>query len=251
MSQTIRDNRVGEPFSDPGFSAGLKAGIPIALGYMPIAVTFGLLARSLGVPAYGAMAMSLILFAGASQFVGVNLLSLGASTPEIVLATFVLNFRHFIMTSALSRRFRAGTSRPLLGLLAFGVTDESFSVASLREERFLGPAFVLGLNSAGYCGWNLGTFLGVFLATSVPEVLQNSMGIALYAMFVGLLVPSLKRGRPIVLVVLAAMTMNALFSWLPALAFLSGGWGVMVATLAAALLGAWFFPRKKKEAAHG
>lgn len=228
-----------------GFAAGVRAGIPIAVGYLPIAVTFGLLARSLGIPAYGAVAMSLIVFAGASQFVGVNLFALGASTPEIVLATFILNFRHFIMSSALSRRFKTGTSRPLLGLLAFGVTDESFSVASLRDDRFLGTFFVLGLNSVGYCAWNAGTFLGVFLAASVPETLQNSMGIALYAMFVGLLIPSLRRGRPVLLVVLAAMAVNALFSWLPALDSLSGGWGIMTATLAAATAGAWLFPRKK------
>lgn len=250
MEQITRETLQESELPCSGFSAGVKAGVPIAVGYLPIAVTFGLLARSLGVPAYGAMAMSLIVFAGASQFVGVNLFALGASTPEIVLATFVLNFRHFIMSSALSRRFRAGTPRPLLGLLAFGVTDESFSVASLRDERFLGPAFVLGLNSVGYCAWNVGTFLGVFLAASVPETLQNSMGIALYAMFVGLLVPSLRRGRPVLFVVFVAMAVNGLFSWLPALAALSGGWGIMASTLAAAVFGAWVFPRRK-DVLHG
>lgn len=245
MVQNTCQNKKGSKMCDHGFVAGLKAGIPIALGYLPIAVTFGLLARSLGIPGYGAMAMSLILFAGASQFVGVNLLALGASTPEIVLATFILNFRHFIMSSVLSRRFRTGTSRPLLGLLAFGITDESFTVASLRDELFLDPPFVLGLNSAGYCSWNAGTFLGVFLAASVPETLQKSMGIALYAMFVGLLVPSFRRGRPVFLVVLVAMAVNASFSWIPALQSLNGGWGIMAATLVAALFGAWLFPRKE------
>lgn len=228
-----------------GFAEGVRAGLPIAVGYLPIAVTFGLLAQSLGVPGYGAMAMSLIVFAGASQFVGVNLLALGASVPEITLAAFVLNFRHFLMSSALSRRVRGGTPALVKGVLAFGVTDETFSVASVRDEAFLSASFIMGLNGAAYLAWNAGTFAGVFLAASIPPMLQNSMGIALYAMFVGLVVPSLRRGRPVILVVVVAMAVNSLFDWLPALQSLRGGWGIMAATLAASVFGALLFPRKR------
>ncbi len=240
-------DRMASPEGGPqaGFAEGVRAGVPIAVGYLPIAVTFGLLARSLGVPGYAAMAMSLILYAGASQFVGVNLMALGAGTSEIVLATFILNFRHFIMSSALSRRFERGISRWMKGILAFGVTDETFSVASIRDQSTISPSFMLGLNGTAYLSWNAGTFVGVFLATSLPPVMQSSMGIALYAMFVGLLVPSLRRGRPVVLVVVLAMAVNGLFTWLPALKSLSGGWGIMVATLAASVFGAVFFPRKR------
>ncbi|MBL3593566.1 MAG: AzlC family ABC transporter permease [Synergistaceae bacterium] len=222
------------------FGEGLRAAFPVAVGYFPIAVAFGLLARSAGVPGSGAMALSVFVYAGASQFVAVNLMGLGASVAEIVLAVFVLNFRHFLMSSTLARRIAPGTSRARRALLAFGVTDETYAVASLRPEEVLSPAFLLGLNLFSYLSWVAGSFVGFFLASSLPDVFQKGMAIALYAMFIGLLVPSACKDRRVLVVALLSMAVNGLYRVSPLAAF-GGGWGVLTATVAAALIGVRLF----------
>lgn len=222
------------------FAAGIKAGIPIAVGYLPIAIAFGLLAQSAGVPNYITALMSLLIFAGASQFVGVNLLVLGATNWEIVLTTFILNLRHFLMTASISRRIKAGTSKQWLALLAFGVTDETFTMASLRKEQQLEPKFIFGLNLLAFSAWNAGTWLGVFLGAGLPEMVQSSMGIALYAMFIGLIVPSTRESKTVLIISLMAVTVNSLLYWLPIFKSLSTGWAIIITTVLASTAGALF-----------
>lgn len=224
------------------FIAGLRAGLPIAIGYLPIALTFGLLARSAGVPGTIAVMMSLLVFAGASQFVAVNLIALGTHPWEIVLTTFVVNLRHFLMTASLSQRLAPGLSTGWRSLLAFGITDETFSVASIQSDYYLERYFLLGLNIVAFLSWVSGTWAGVFLAGGMPTALQASMGIALYAMFIGLLAPSLRNGRSIGLVVLAAVCIHIFLNWSPVLAFLAPGWRLVIASIGGAILGALFYP---------
>lgn len=223
------------------FNAGLKAGIPIAIGYIPIAIAFGLLAKASGAPNYLGLLMSFLIFAGASQFVGINLLSIGTTFSEIVLTTFILNLRHFLMGAAISQRIEKSTSRNWMALLAFGLTDETFTVAALQEQEKLSKHFVLGLNLMAFAAWNVGTWGGVFLAAGLPESLKASMGIALYVMFIGLLIPSMKKARSILIVALLAMGLHALLQWLPMLSALSTGWKIIIATVFSATLGAMLF----------
>jgi len=180
------------------FRSGMRAGIPVAVGYIPIAIAFGLLAKSFDMPNVITLAMSLFIFAGASQFIGVQLIMAGSMYWEIILTTFILNLRHFLMSASLSQRLET-TSNRFLAAIAFGVTDETFSVASTRDESTRGH-FVLGLNLIAFLAWNVGTWIGVFLAFGLPASVQASMGIALYAMFIGLLVPSLTR-KPVIVVI--------------------------------------------------
>lgn len=99
------------------FFEGIKAGIPIAIGYIPIAITFGLLAKSMGIHYSIAAMMSFWVYAGASQFVAVNLLALNATYWEIVLTTFIINFRHFLMSASLSRRIEQPTSKKWMAFI--------------------------------------------------------------------------------------------------------------------------------------
>ncbi|MBM7868366.1 branched-chain amino acid ABC transporter permease [Heliobacterium gestii] len=223
---------------------GVTAGIPIAIGYVPIAIAFGLLAKSSGLPNWVGMAMSFFVFAGASQFVGVNLLVLGAGFGEIVLTTLILNFRHFLMSAALSQRLETNVTKKWLALIAFGVTDETFGVSALRSEAKLAKGFVLGLNVIAYTAWNAGTWIGLFIAEGLPEALKNSMGIALYAMFIGLLLPSMKRSREVMTIALLAAAIHALLRWLPIFAGLSAGWTIIIATVLSAAAGAAIFTKE-------
>ena len=220
---------------------GFKAGAPIAVGFLPIAITFGLLAKTAGLPDYAGILMSLLVYAGASQFVGVNLVLAGASVGEVLIATFVLNLRHFLMSAALAPRLGAEVSRSWRSVLAFGVTDETFTISALQKEAMLTPEFLLGLNVVAFLSWNVGTWLGFFVATELPEVLKSSMGVALYAMFIGLLIPGVKKSREALIVAATAATLNALFHWSAAYSGLSGGWGIIIATVASAALGAYLF----------
>jgi len=226
------------------FNDGLKAAIPIAIGYIPIGITFGLLARSAGIPNHITLMMSLVIFAGASQFVGINLIALGTSYWEIVLTTFILNLRHLLMSASLSQRITHGTSKGILALLSFGITDETFTVASFREEAQLKPEFLAGLNLLAFSAWNAGTWMGFFLAAGLAEAVKNSMGIALYVMFIGLLVPSCRRSKATLFIALLAMAVHCLLHYTPSLVFLSTGLKIVITTIITALLGAIFFPEE-------
>jgi len=228
------------------FLHGVRTGIPVAVGYVPIAIAFGAMAKSAGIPDYVSVMMSLMVYAGASQFVGVNLLSVGAAYWEIVVTTFVLNLRHFLMSASLSQRIPKGASRIGLALVSFGLTDETFSLASVRQEPQLRPAFLAGLNLIAFAAWNAGTWIGVFLSASLPATIQAGMGIALYAMFIGLLVPSLKKSRAIVAISLLAAGMHAVLRWVPPFSGLSAGLDILIVTVAAAAAGALLFPKEEE-----
>jgi 4-azaleucine resistance transporter AzlC len=226
------------------FKAGLKAGIPIAFGYLPIAITFGLMTKAAGIPSYVGVLMSFIIYAGASQFVGINLLVLGAASWEIVLTTFILNLRHLLMSASLSQSLKPESNKALLPLVSFGITDETFTVASLNSKDKLDVFYLLGLNIIAFSAWNIGTWCGLFLASGLPQSLKDSMGIALYAMFIGLLIPSAAKSKPVLIIALIAAATHALIKWLPLFDSLSAGWSIIISTIIAAAIGAYLYPQE-------
>jgi len=223
------------------FLRGVKAAMPIAVGYIPIAIAFGLLSNSVGIPSYVSFLMSLLIYAGASQFIGINLIVLGASWWEIVVTTFILNLRHFLMTATLSQKLEKRASRKWRMLLSFGITDETFSVSSFQSQEILPRYFSLGLNTIAFVSWNIGTWLGLFCASGLPAIMKSSMGIALYVMFIGLLIPQVKKSKSALVVSLLAIIINSLSNWLG----VSNGWGIIIATVFSAAIGAQFFAREE------
>lgn len=220
---------------------GIKLAIPIAIGYIPIAITFGLITKSSGVSNKIGIIMSLMVFAGASQFIGVNLMALNSAPLEIILTTFIINFRHFLMSSSLSQRIDSGENKKLLYFISFGITDETFAVSSLLEEESLNPYMVLGLNFTAYLSWVFGTILGVLLGNIIPQIIQNSMGIALYSMFIGLIGPSIKKSKPILITAILSAGINLIIVFAPIFSFLSKGWSIIIATIVSSLVGAMCF----------
>lgn len=222
---------------------GIKKGSTIALGYIPIAITFGLLAKSTGIPAEMAILMSALVFAGASQFVAINLLQLHTGAWEIVLTTFIVNLRHLLMSASLSTKIKDKVPQAWIPLLSFGITDETFSFLSLTEQEKLSTGYILGINAIAYSAWVGGTALGVYLGQGLPTIIKNSMGIALYAMFIGLLIPSIKKSNSIALVSLIAVLISSLLHWGPSfLQQISRGWKIIIVTILASAIGAYLFP---------
>jgi 4-azaleucine resistance transporter AzlC len=217
---------------------GIRAGVPVAVGYVPMAVAFGVLATQTGLTFAQAAAMSLFVYAGASQYAALGLVAGGASAPAIILATLVLNFRHFLMSMALSRRFPRDHARPAgwaapLGL-GFGVTDETFVVATL--DRGLTPAFFAGLLLTAYIAWVTGTMVGAGFSSLIPPLIARGMGVALYAMFVAMLVPGARKAwiNAVVAVLGGAVSWGALLLF-PAF---PSGWRIVAAILIASGIGA-------------
>lgn len=189
--------------------SGLKAGLPIAVGYIPIAIAFGLLSMSSSVPFHITLLLSMLVFAGASQFIAIQMMNTGAMWGGILLFTFLLNLRHFLMSASLSARL------PRLPLwqktfLSFGITDETFSVASFAANNQLSFPFLIALNGIAYSSWVFGTVIGYGVGTILPRQFQSGMGIALYAMFIAILVPAMNRLR--LFLVLSAAGLNTLFA---------------------------------------
>jgi 4-azaleucine resistance transporter AzlC len=223
------------------FRQGTQAGLSIAIGYFPIALTFGLLAKSTGLSMMETVLMSLIVFAGASQYIALNLISLGTGVFEIVLTTFIVNIRHFLMSTTLTEKVEEDSLWAKI-TYAFGLTDETFSVIATREGK-AATGFVFGVIVMAYGSWVIFSGVGHVFGAGLPQTLQESMGVALYAMFVGLLVPSLKGNRKYAFLALVAAAFNSIFTLGE---ILSTGWSIVLATLLSALLVEWIVYTKQK-----
>lgn len=220
---------------------GIKDGFPIAIGYLPIALTFGILAIQSGLDVIEATGMSIWVFAGASQFIAINLLQNHIQIMEIIFTTFILNIRHLLMSTSISRKLNTTTF--ISSLLSFGITDETFVVASMKKEEKLGTFYFLGLILTAYSGWVIGTFIGGVFSHVIPTSITTGMSIALYAMFIGLLVPSMKKSWQITFIAV----LSGLVSWLIQLAYpnLSSGWSIILATIFATTVGS-ILPQEKE-----
>jgi len=231
----------------PDTRDALKAGIPIFIGYFPAAVAFGILARTTGTTLGEAMLFSIVVFAGASQFIALNLLTTGMGPVGIILTTLLVNFRHFLISAYLSTLIREKAVKYYLPM-AFGVTDETFSVMSFTRKR-LTRHFVMTLELIAYTGWVSGTLAGFVLGTFMPVNLTQSMGVALYALLLAILMPELKNSLHSLVLALS----SGLFNWfLITVDVLPKGWRIVVCILVISLAGAFINPGYlKEENAHG
>jgi 4-azaleucine resistance transporter AzlC len=213
------------------FRKGVQGGISIGIGYFPIALTFGLLAKTSGLSIYETVLMSLIVFAGASQYISLSLISYGTGIFEIILTTFIVNIRHFLMSATLNEK--AEEDRLINKIIyAFGITDETFSVAATKEGT-VSFGYMFGLISISYSSWVIFSGVGHLIGASLPHTLQESMGVALYAMFIGLLVPSLKKSTKVFLLAVLGAVFNSIFTLGQMMA---QGWSIVSSTLLSAIL---------------
>jgi len=210
--------------------AGLKAAWPICLGYFPIGLSLGVLAQKGGLFPWQVGLMSLLVFAGGSQFIAVAMLGSGASIPAVVTTAFMVNLRHLLMSSALAVHF-PGVSRRFLALFAYGVTDESFAVNMVRfNQGGWDRRSALTLNQAGNLTWFVSTVAGVYVGEFIPA---GALGIdyALTGMFICLLVFQLRGPVFVATALVAAFCSVVAFLWLPGNAY------VIVASCVAATAG--------------
>ena len=208
---------------------GLLAGVSIAIGYLPVALTYGFIAETTGLTLLETIAMSAFVFAGAAQYMSLSLIAVGTGAFEIIFTTFIINIRHLLMSTAISEK--SVKDHPIIkGLYAFGMTDEVFAVSSTKEGK-LTSSYILGVASIAYSSWVINSGIGYAIGTSLPATLQQSMSIALYALFIALLIPSLKKHRKIVWLAVFAAVLNSIFTL-----FIATGWAIIIATLVSAIV---------------
>ena len=229
-----------------GFSAGAKKSLPVIIGMIPSAMAFGILAKTAGLSIWESLFMSAVVFAGASQFAALNMLMIGVSMADILITTALLNARHIMMGSSISQRMERGINPFEKFALFFFLTDESFSIASLQGAEIVTPGFLWGVQLPIFLTWNVLTLCGYIGTAFLPRDLQSSMGIAIYALFLAIIIPAARKSRAAFIVTLSAMTLSALLKWLPIFAQLNRGLAIIISAGAAAVIGALLFPTGKE-----
>ncbi len=206
------------------FLQGVLAGTSIAIGYVPAALAFGLLAKGTGLSFMETVAMSLFVYAGAAQYMALNLIAIGTGAFEIIFTTFIVNIRHLLMSASVREKIE--DDHPLIkATYAFGITDEVFAVTTTRAGT-IKTGFIFGVALIAYASWCINSGIGYLVGSFLPTTIQESMGIALYAMFIALLMPALKKQRKVAVLATSAAVFNCLLSL-----FLPGGWSIILATL--------------------
>ena len=224
------------------FKEGIMAALPIVIGYFPIAMAFGLLAKNTQVSFRDTSLLSIMVFAGASQFMALDLIGAGVSMGSIILATFLLNLRHMMMSASLAVDFN-NIPKKALPIVGFGITDETFSVISFNKEKINLP-FVLILVILSYSSWVIGSMVGYAVGEILPVSLQSSLSIGLYAMFAALLSPEIKKSKNILfLSIISALVYIILFYS----KIFTSGWDIILAIIISSALGVVFFSKDNKE----
>lgn len=218
----------------------IKNGIPITLGYFPVSFTFGLIAASSGLNPLLGFLISLTNFTSAGQFAGMNIMLDGGSYIEMVVTMFVINLRYMLMSLSLSQKLENFSLLDRF-ITAFGITDEIFAVSSIEKES-ISSRYLKGLIILPYFSWGLGTLLGGYVSGILPDDLKSAMGIALYGMFLAIIVPVSKKSRSVLVVVLIAVLISSLFYYLNIFSGIPTGWAIIISTVSASALGALIFP---------
>ncbi len=228
------------------FLSGCRRSLPIALGYFPVSFSFGVFVASSGLPLGLATLISITNLTSSGQFAGVSLMLVQASYMETALTLLMINARYFLMSLSLSQKIDQKMSTLERMVISFGITDETFSLA-LLEQKTLSFPFMSGFILIPIIGWTSGTLAGETLTNLLPASLQNAMGLALYGMFLAIIIPASSKSRAIGEVVLLAAILSTLMYVTPLFQELSSGFQLIIATLLAALYGAWRYPIEEKE----
>lgn len=226
------------------FANGLKDGISIALGYISVAFAYAITAVSAGFPAWFPILVSLTNFTGTGQFAGTNLIAAGAGLLELFTTMLIINIRYTLMSVSLSQKMGAGFPLWQRAILSFGVTDENYAVAMASPKKLTFP-YLMGLMSCSFAGWVGGTALGAVLGDILPASLLSALGIALFAMFVAIIIPASRDDGKVLLLVALSTAASCLFYFTPVLNRLSDGWVIIICSVVCTAVVAFVFPRKE------
>lgn len=226
------------------FRKGVRHGIPIAMGYLSVSFAFGMKAVGDGLTWLQAVIISLTNLTSAGQMAGLPLMLGGASLAEMALTQLTINLRYGLMGLSLGRKLddSMGTLQRLI--FSFADTDEIFAVASSQPGR-VGKHYLYGLMLMPIVGWTLGTLLGGVAGTLLPDFVRRALGIAIYGMFLAIILPPARKRKPVRFVVIIAVGLSLCFRYVPGLNQISSGFAIIICAVAAAAIGAAVYPAQE------
>ena len=219
------------------FRNGLKDGIPIALGYFAVSFSFGILAIKGGLSVFQAVLTSVTNVTSAGQFAGLQIIIAGGTILEVILTQLIINLRYGLMSLSLTQKLADDVGIWKRLIIAFANTDEIFAVAMGYFKEVTFP-YILG--------WGGGTFAGAVASGLLPKSVCSALSLALYGMFVAIVVPVAKKSKSVLFVVCVAALFSILLYYVPIFHFISTGISIVICTVAAAAIGAIVAPVKKK-----
>lgn len=223
------------------FRSGLKDGIPICVGYFAVSFAFGIQAAGMSLSVFQAAMLSALNLTSAGQLAGIQVIAAGGSYLEMAVLQLVINLRYLLMSTALSQKVDTDLpTLPRLGI-AYGVTDEIFAV-SVAKDGVLSPFYSYGVILVAAAGWIGGTSVGAAAGAVLPSDLLSALGIALYGMFIAVILPPARENRHILFAVLASMLLSTVFRTVPALKRLSSGAQIILVTILIASFCAILWP---------
>lgn len=228
------------------FLLGLKNGIAIALGYFAVSFSFGILAVSKGLSAFEAVLISMTNVTSAGQFAGLTIISAGGSLIEMAVSQLVINMRYALMSLSLSQKLHSSVGIGKRLIMAFTNTDEIFAVVSGRNVPVT-FSYMFGVSIISWLGWSGGTLLGAVAGAVLPDILCSSLGIALYAMLISIVMPSFREYKSVKCAVLLAALCSLAFSYMPVLKSISPGFAIVICTVVASAVCALYFPVKEEK----
>lgn len=216
---------------------GLKKGLPIALGYISVSFGFGISAVEKGIDPLFAVLISLTNLTSAGQVAGATVMAAMGTVLEMMLSQLIINLRYSLMGIALTQKLSSGFGFFKRLIASFGITDEVFVMAASEREKVT-PAYMYGLMTLPILGWTLGTALGAFSGTLLPLGLRSALGLAIYSMFIAIIVPPARDSKAVAGVILVACALSCLIYYTPILSRnISGGFSIIIcAVIASALL---------------
>lgn len=230
------------------FSNGLRDGIPICLGYVSVAFTFGLMCTENGLPFWIAVLISLTNLTSAGQFAGTALIIAGGGLLEIGITTFVINLRYMLMSLSISQKVDAKLSVPKRMAMSFGVTDEIFGV-SMQKKGNITFAYFMGLMMLPILGWSGGTLVGAVAVSLLPDMVRSALGIAIYGMFLAIIIPPASTERAIAWVIAIAGLISCMLYYVPLFNSISGGWMIIICAVVTSSIAAILWPVPDEEEA--
>ena len=225
------------------YSHGIRDGLPICFAYLAVSFTFGLKVVQLGLRKLIGIIISATNLTSAGQFAGVKMIALSESFIIIGLAVFVINSRYMLMSLSISQFLPQNTSTLKRLIMSFFVTDEIFAVSYANRERFCFKYF-MGLATTPFIGWTTGTTLGVVVNSLLPATLQSAMGIALYCMFIAIIIPPARKSMPILFSIIISVVLSCIFYFVPYINKVPMGISVIICSITASIISAIVFPVK-------
>ena len=242
----MRENAInGEPNINV-FQQGMRAGIPIGIGYFAVSFSLGITARDCGFNAFQGFLASITSYASAGQYIGFTLYAAKATLIQLVLMMFITNARYLLMGIALNQKVKEGTPLRHRLMIGMAITDEIFGV-TIARPGYAHPYFGIGCFTVAGVMWSLGTAVGIAVGNVLPMRAVSALSVALYGMFLASIIPPVKKDKVIGIFIAISFAASYLASTLPGIEELSSGNRTIILTLIISAVAAVIAPRRNEE----